>query len=189
MVRLGSKPQLPYVLTVSGFNWTGRTSMQYTGYIIYIFRAGWDPQPQARAHKNRPKSTASDLAGVDVLQKPGLFLREMNTHTWRRSQRSWGRWSTCCPAAALHPWGEPASQLQNSHCFPSTLQISQDCFGAHPNWNHVGKGILRKEGQLTQCKSNIVTLLYFSKVLCLLLWISGDDNSIQLVGCFEDYFK
>lgn len=33
--------------------------------------------------------TASDLDGVGVLQKLGPFVTQLDTHNWRRSQRSW----------------------------------------------------------------------------------------------------
>lgn len=45
-----------------------------------------------RAHGDGLKTLSvllvSDIGGIGVLQMPGSFVTELNTHTWLRSQRS-----------------------------------------------------------------------------------------------------
>lgn len=62
---------------------------------------------RSEPHENRlkplPTLIASNLGGVNILQKPRLIVTEINTHTWPRSQPLKENPGEDGAVAALHP--------------------------------------------------------------------------------------
>lgn len=136
---------------------------------LYEEQAGTH-KPSLEAHKNRLKSVTVPMAPLTCpCRCPPASGRW--AHKPGPGARGAGMLDLCCPAAASHQWGEPTHQPQSDHCFPPTLQSSPVYWVPTLPGITLGRKFWIMDfsvGRLTQCKANIVTLINFSKFLCLL---------------------